>query len=218
MNSLTQTDCGILGSDQAVAAFGKAENARILVLSDSHGHYGVVEEIIREYGPGCDALFFAGDGMWDIVQYIENAQESNRLRDALPPVVVFVAGNGDGDQYRISLPVSGDVPEPGENPGFTIMVPARQIIRTCGYGILLVHGHRHSVDVSMEILVGSAHAMDCDIAIYGHSHIRFAEAFSHILALNPGSPARPRGHFGPGFAILELDSTLTEPKVEFINL
>ncbi len=214
MNELVQLESGLLGSVEAVEDLSRAENARILVLSDTHGHYDVMEEIIRSFGPGCSALCFAGDGMWDIVQYLENALESDRLREALPPVVAFVSGNGDGDQYRVGLPDEGEL-YGQTRTGLSLTVPSRQILRACGYGILIVHGHRHSVDVNLDILVDSAHALDCDIAIYGHTHIPMSEAFSHITVLNPGSPARPRGHSEPSFAMLELDSNSTSPKTSF---
>lgn len=215
MNAITQLESGILGGQGDIERLKKADSARILVLSDSHGHYNVVESIIREYGPGCDALLFAGDGMWDIVQYLENAQESSKLKEALPAVAAFVAGNGDGDQYRMSLPVVGDAPEPGEAPGLSFMVPSRQIVQAAGYQILLVHGHRHSVDVSLEVLLNSAQAMNCDIAVFGHTHMPFAEEFTSILALNPGSLSRPRGRSKASFAVLALESDSTVPSVEF---
>lgn len=215
MNALVQQDTDILGSADSISRLATAEQARILILSDTHGHYSVFESVLKEFGPSCDALLFAGDGMWDIVQYLENAQESERLLEALPPVVAFVAGNGDGDRYRVSIPANGDPADPENAPAFSLNVPQRQILRACGYGIFMVHGHRHSVDVSLEVLLDSAHAMDCDIAVYGHTHIPMAEEFSNILALNPGSPARPRGRAGPGFAIITLDSGLTTPKTDF---
>lgn len=214
MNAFMQLSTGILGSEEDVASLVSSDTSRILVLSDTHGHYNVVEAVVREFGPDCDALLFAGDGMWDIVQYIENAQEVGRLRDALPPVVAFVAGNGDGDQYRVNLPVNGEVTDPDEIPGYTISVPSRQIVRASGYGILLVHGHRHSVDANLDILVNSARAMDCDIVVFGHTHVPMGEDFSNILALNPGSPAKPRGRSKPSFAIISLDSALTTPSFE----
>ncbi len=201
MNALIQLDTGILGSAEAVSALCDAGEARILVLSDTHGHYAVVEAILREFGSSSDALLFAGDGMWDFVQYLENAQESDRLKAALPPVVVFVAGNGDGEQYRVTISGPGDTPEPEDVPGYSLGIPSRQIVHACGYSIFLVHGHPH--------------AMDCDIAVYGHTHIASSENFSHILALNPGSPSRPRGHTAPGFAVLELEASSTTPKVDF---
>ena len=128
--------------------------------------------------------------------------------------MAFVAGNGDGDQYRINLPPSG---VPDDSPGYSLTVPSRQIVRAAGYSIFVAHGHRHSVDVSLDILVDSAHAMNCDIAVYGHTHLSFAERFSHILALNPGSLSRPRGNTLPGLALLELDSTSTDPKTTFFS-
>lgn len=218
MNSLIQLESGLLGSAEAVASLSESETSRILCVSDTHGHYGVFESIVREYGPECDALLFAGDGMWDLVEYMENAHDSDRLKSALPPVVGFVAGNGDGDQYRVRLGTSGDPEHPSEAPGCTLIVPSRQILHASGYSILLTHGHRYSVDVSLEMLVDSAHAMKCDIAVFGHTHIRFAETFTHILALNPGSPARPRGKTEPGFALVELDTTSTEAKTTFITV
>jgi len=215
MNALSQHESGIIGSTDAIEGLAHAEAARILVISDSHGHYNVLDAAIRSVGSNCDALLFAGDGMWDIVQYIENAQESEKMREFLPPVVAFVSGNGDGDEYRVNLPVFGDLPEPEDNPGYTLNVPSRQVIRACGYSILLVHGHRYSVDVSLDVLLDSARVMDCDIAIFGHTHIPFMENYSHILALNPGSLSRPRGRSHAGFAIIDLDANSTEPKVEY---
>jgi len=215
MNALTQLDSGILGSAEAVSSLQGAHEARLLVLSDTHGHYSVVEAILRDFGPSCDALLFAGDGMRDFVQYLENAQDSDRLTAALPPVVVFVAGNGDGEQYRVSISGSGDTPDPEDIPGYSLSIPSRQIVHACGYSIFLAHGHRYSVDVSLDVLVDSAHAMNCDIAVYGHTHIAFSENFSHILVLNPGSPSRPRGHTAPGFAVLGLDASSMTPKADF---
>lgn len=215
MNTLVQLESALLGSEEAVQALSQADSSRILVVSDTHGHYPVFEAIVREYGPLCDALLFAGDGMWDLVEYIENAHDSDRLREALPPVAAFVAGNGDGDQYRVRLGSAGDPEHPREAPGCSLVVPSRQILHASGYSLFLTHGHRYSVDVSLEMLVDSAHAMGCDVAVFGHTHIPFAETFTHILALNPGSPARPRGKSEPSFAVLELDAVSTEPKTSF---
>jgi putative phosphoesterase len=214
MNAMVQHSSGLLGSAEDIDALAASESAAVLVVSDTHGHYEVLESVIREFGPSCSALLFTGDGMWDIVQYIENSQESEKLRAAMPPVVAFVSGNGDGDQYRVSLPPVGDA---DDNPGYSLSVPSRQIVRAAGYTIFVAHGHRHSVDVSLDILVDSAHAMNCDIAVYGHTHVSMAEQFSHILALNPGSLSRPRGHSLAGFALMELDAISTEPRVSFYS-
>lgn len=217
MNTLRQLESGLLASKEAVKDLAKAENAKILIVSDTHGHYEILEEILKNHGSDCDAFCFAGDGMWDLIQFIENALDSEKLAEFLPPVVAFVAGNGDGDQYRVLLPNSQEG-DSQEGRAFNIFVPHRQILKACGYGIFLTHGHRYSVDVSLDILADSAHALDCDIAVFGHTHILLVEEYSHITLINPGSPTRPRGRSEASFAILEVDASLTSPKVELYTI
>ncbi len=216
MNALERPVPGFLGSVADIDALAASEGARVLALSDTHGHYSVVEAILREYGPDCDALAFAGDGMWDIVQYLERAYESDKLAQALPPVLAFVSGNGDGEEYRVGLPEGGDGAK--TCPGFAFSVPDRLMLSVAGFRLFLAHGHRHSVDVSPEILVNVAQSLDCDVALFGHTHMPFQETYSRILALNPGSPARPRGGSAPSFALVEFDSTSIAPRVRFMTV
>jgi putative phosphoesterase len=218
VNALSRLDPGLLGSPEALAALARADSARVLVIADTHGHYEAFEAILREYGASADALLFAGDGMWDIVQCVENALESDHDRAILPPVIAYVSGNGDGEQYRVSIPRKDDSVDHESLPGATLEVPVRQVVTICGFRILLAHGHRYSVDVSPEIIVDAAHSMACDIAVFGHTHVPFREEFAHILALNPGSPARPRGTSGPTFALLDLDATSITPNVTFVSV
>ncbi|ULQ60968.1 YfcE family phosphodiesterase [Brucepastera parasyntrophica] len=218
MNELVQQESGLLGSEEAIERLAGADTAVILIVSDTHGDYEAFEYIVRKYGSESDALLFAGDGIWDIVQYIENAQISEKLYEALPPVVAFVAGNGDADQYRVRIPVGRNLPLPEEAAGFTLTVPARQKLSACGYGIFLVHGHRHSVDFGLEMLIDAARAMDSDIAVFGHTHVPFIEQASHILLLNPGSPSRPRSDSDCSFALLELDAASITPEVKLVTM
>lgn len=215
MNTLVQTETGLLGSSQTVQQLSQSESSRLLVISDTHGHYDVFESIVKVYGSQCNALVFSGDGMWDVIQYLEKSQENTDLMRSLPPVIAFVSGNGDGDQYRINLSSESLENSPLKVPGLSLMVPGRQILHASGHSLLIVHGHRYSVDVSLEVLVASAHSLNCDIAIYGHTHIPFAQSFHHVFAMNPGSPTRPRGKASASFAILSLNSTTKNPVPEF---
>lgn len=218
MNALVQTESGLLGSEEAVRNLSLSEKSRLLVVSDTHGHYEVFEAIMKEWGSQCDALIFSGDGMWDIVQYLEKAQAKTVLMKTLPPVIAFVAGNGDGDKYLINFSALSANSFYLENSESFIVVPRRQILHASGHSILIVHGHRHSVDVSRDVLVASARDINCSIAVFGHTHISLAEQKTNVLALNPGSPTRPRGSSVPSFAILKLDSATSIPITEFYKV
>lgn len=207
MNSLNQRESLLIGERSAVDALARMESARILVVSDTHGHFPVFNRIVLKHGPGTDALLFAGDGIRDIVQYLEKSQDDSSYHAALPPVVAIVAGNGDGSQYYVRS-------KTGDSEAL-LAVPSRQVIVACGHRIFLTHGHHHSVDISLELLVNAARAAKSDIAVFGHTHIPFAGARSNVFALNPGSAARPRGMSHAGFAIMTLDAEKTEPHVIF---
>ena len=145
MNELVQTETGLLGSPEAVQQLAASKRSRLLLISDTHGHYEVFESIVREFGSQCNALVFSGDGMWDIIQYLEKSQDNPTLMNALPSVIAFVAGNGDGDQYRINL-----IPEfstsfyPDVSDRF-LEVPSRQVLKASGHSLFIVHGDRKSV-------------------------------------------------------------------------
>jgi putative phosphoesterase len=221
---------GLLGSQEALESLKKAKTARLLVLSDTHGHYAVLEEILRQFGGKCDALLFAGDGMWDIVRYLENMQVSSALALALPPVVAFVAGNGDGDQYHVGagepdfssetsgMPSDSRGGAASDHESFTLGVPSRLVLGVCGFNIFLVHGHRFSVEQGFGMLIEAAREAGCSIAVFGHTHIPFSGVKTRILMLNPGSPSRPRGNTRPSFAILELESGSVPPRAEFYTV
>lgn len=218
MNELAQTETGLLGSPEAVLQLAASKNSRLLLISDTHGHYEVFESILSEFGSECNALVFSGDGMWDIIQYLEKSQDNSTLMNALPSVIAFVAGNGDGDQYRINL-ISESLPSfyPEVSDRF-LEVPSRQVLHASGHSLFIVHGHRHSVDVSIEVLTSAAENLNCDIAVFGHTHIPFSEEFSNVYLINPGSPTRPRGNSEPSFALLNLDSAINPSSVEFYKV
>ena len=215
MNALTQLESGIVGDAASVETLAKKKNASLLVLSDTHGHYPLFQRIVQKYGPAADALLFAGDGMWDIVRYLENAYEDERYRAALPPVLAFVAGNGDGDRYRVCPGGQEGREDPDSEHGYPLAVPHTQTLTAAGHRVFLSHGNRYSVDIGTEVLVNVAKASGCEIAVFGHTHMPVAETVSNVLALNPGSPARPRGYSSPGFALLQLESGRNPPIVQF---
>ncbi len=200
MNSLKQLENGLIASEDACRALQKKDSAKILVFSDSHGAAAVVSMILERTGGLCDAVIFCGDGIGDLLAWLDRNSADSAAREKIPPVLAFVAGNGDSRRY----PVQFDCrlkPEDGWAP--SVRIPQRQLLYACGHTVYIVHGNSQGVYYETETLEAEAEFAGADIAVYGHTHIA-AEARRKIYLMNPGSCARPRRQTPPGFAVLEL--------------
>lgn len=79
------------------------------------------------------------------------------------------------------------------------------IIYLGSHRVLLTHGHRQGVHFGVDRLRYLALENECDIAMYGHTHVPFLEE-GDVTIINPGSISLPRqiGH-KKTFMIMELD-------------
>ena len=78
------------------------------------------------------------------------------------------------------------------------------VVQACGHKIFCCHGHTLGVRGGISQLVSVAKQNDCDIALYGHTHVRFAELSDGVYVMNPGSPDCPRGGNPPSYGVIEL--------------
>ncbi len=215
MEKLMQTESMVLATEEAEQYLETSGSARILVISDSHGGSEVLEDIIQEFGPSCDALVFCGDGVCDIAACLEKRASDRRLSEAFPPVIAVVRGNGDAEQYAVPLPAD----ENGQPvPPFRLTVPRRVLFKAAGRTVFALHGHVHSVDYGTEMLASAASAMDADMVFYGHTHVPLREEQEGTLILNPGSCVRPRGGFPPTFAVVSFPGTTERYETEFFQI
>ena len=197
MNSLCQDSSLLVANTEAIFELSQKREARLLVVSDSHGAYASLIAILRRFGKTSDALVFCGDGIADIARLIENAHENTSLRDCIPPVVGIVEGNNDADLYPVRN-VKGDEPYYVE-----LKVPVFNVLEAASHRVFFTHGHRHSLYYGTEQLIESAIEHKADVALYGHTHIA-CETFGKVYAMNPGSCYRPRVGQKPSFATLDL--------------
>ncbi|MBO5525244.1 MAG: metallophosphoesterase [Clostridia bacterium] len=65
-----------------------------------------------------------------------------------------------------------------------------QILEIEGHRIFMCHGHRYGVKSSLERLAYRAKELDCDIALYGHTHEARIEEIGGVLTVNPGCMTR----------------------------
>lgn len=83
---------------------------------------------------------------------------------------------------------------------------AEKVVCFEGARLLLVHGHRHGVDMYSAMTAAyRAEELFCDALLYGHTHVSTVEAWGKLLIVNPGSPRAPRLGRKPSFAIVTID-------------
>lgn len=213
MNQLVQQESFLIGSAEDIQNLEKKNKAKLLVISDSHGDYDVLYDIIMNFGSECDALIFCGDGICDIATILANAYSNEKLKEALPPVIAITQGNGDSERYRIEI-------EDLENnmPWKILAVPPRTFFTVCSRNILVVHGHKHGVGLGTETLISSASIMDADMTFFGHTHIPYWEENKTALFLNPGSCSRPRGGMPASFAVVSFPGITERYSIDFFEI
>lgn len=212
MNTLIQQKSLLVGSEEAIEELENKKSARLLVLADSHGEYKLLEAIIKEFGPECDAIIFCGDGNEDFVACVENANYDEDLKAALPPVLATVKGNCDEESYSIQKNES----ENEETQPFQLS--ERQLLKVANRNVFFVHGHKHGVDLGIETLSLTASALDADMVFFAHTHKPFRCETEATLMLNPGSISKPRGGFNATFAFVSFPGETERYSVEFFTI
>lgn len=94
-----------------------------------------------------------------------------------------------------------------------------EIVEADNHAIFVTHGHRYGVDWGTDELKTIALYNECDIALYGHTHVpdTVVDEENGIWIFNPGSVSRPRQLNGlPCFLI--LDTSEDEIKWQFSYL
>lgn len=205
MLELTQNSNNIIGSPCSIQALASKDHARVLLASDSHGKFKTLLSILRLYGSSCDAFLFCGDGASDIAEILECAEEDEKFKEALPPVMAFVAGNGDPKTYPVSFDIGKNNPEARLFPKGTVIFPSDQSLCVNGHNIFMSHGHYYGVDFSLNRLSYAANEKEASIAFYGHTHIAGEFTSPKCRCINPGSCARPRGGQQSSFAIVTFE-------------
>lgn len=92
------------------------------------------------------------------------------------------------------------------NNDFRSFAPAESVIMLGRHRTLITHGHLFNVYSGSDTVAEYAKSLECDIVMYGHTHVP-SDTFSHgVRAINPGSLTSPRqpGH-APSYVIAHID-------------
>ena len=98
-------------------------------------------------------------------------------------------------------------------------VPDQLILEIGEHRIFLTHGTRLVYFGEYHYLAKRARSHNCDIALFGHTHIYADTVTEGVRCLNPGSVWHNRDGTGPSFMILELEgSTVRAFRKEWSSL
>lgn len=149
---------------------------RILVVSDSHGRNENVRIAIE------DAVKKGGpiDAMIHLGDVGMNFHEVSQMAGVS---TYIVRGNCDS---------AGELMD-------------RNIIKFGTHTVYATHGHRQQVQYGLDTLRYVALQNECDIALFGHTHVPCINEGSDVSFYNPGSVTLPRqGDHKATYGILEI--------------
>lgn len=149
---------------------------RIIVISDTHGNKNAIDSVFLR-NSDADLFIHLGDGEKDIDQFImENSSYTSKI--------IHVAGNCDWGS------LSNDF----------------EIIPVMNHKIFATHGHRYAVKHGLDVIKKIAEQYECDIILYGHTHVRYNQFEDGLYILNPGSAGNPHDFTRPSFATVNITS------------
>ncbi len=93
--------------------------------------------------------------------------------------------------------------------------PSTAVATVSGVKIFYTHGHTLSVKYGTERLLESAKQNDCQIALYGHTHISKILYEDGIYVVNPGSCSKGRD-FHESYAVIDIEQNGIMPII--VNL
>ncbi len=81
----------------------------------------------------------------------------------------------------------------------------KQLLKAGKCRIFCAHGNEQNVTNGLDEIISEAKASDCNIILYGHTHVYKTDKVDGIYIMNPGSLGTPRGKNSPSFGILEIN-------------
>lgn len=136
---------------------------RILIMSDSHGRNENVELAIAQVREEI--------GEFQMLIHLGDVGDAREIESLAGVPCYIVRGNTDYDAKLLNA----------------------NVIEAGGHRIFATHGHLYQVDMRLDLLRFAALENDCNIAMYGHTHVPYLEENpDDVTILNPGSISKPR--------------------------
>lgn len=88
---------------------------------------------------------------------------------------------------------------------FGMEIPDARVVRVNDTRIYMTHSHRFGYSRREERIAAAAKENDCQIALFGHTHVPVARKIDGIWVVNPGSVAFPRDGKSSCYAVIDIE-------------
>ncbi len=113
-------------------------------------------------------------------------------------------GDGSGDVHNLpGVPLPPMYQVRGNVDGDWSLPPVRTIW-ALDRKIMAAHGHHYLEGSTLRPFVIAAQREAACAFLFGHTHVPYCGDDGGVLLLNPGSLSRPRGRWGPSFAVIDV--------------
>ena len=104
------------------------------------------------------------------------------------------------------------------NCDFTSENPLSQVVEFGKNRILITHGHNYGVNFGTDGLCYAAMENNCNIAMYGHTHVPENSVYRGVIVVNPGSVTSPRQlNHKPTYAKMQIfDDGKFDIRIQYI--
>lgn len=96
--------------------------------------------------------------------------------------------------------------------------PMEDIVEFGENKIFITHGHNFGVNFGIDRLSYAAEQSECNIAMYGHTHVPDNCVYGKAIIVNPGSVSRPRQlNHKPTYAVMTVDENgKTDVRIQYV--
>jgi uncharacterized protein len=93
-------------------------------------------------------------------------------------------------------------------------LPKQRVVEVGGVRIGMLHdaGPRQRREARL-----AARFEDCEVVVYGHTHVPQVERFQHLWVLNPGSPTERRTAPGHSMIVLTIQGRRLLPELVMLS-
>lgn len=85
--------------------------------------------------------------------------------------------------------------------------PTEKTISLGGVRIFMTHGHEYRVQYDMGIFDYKVRSEECDIALFGHTHVPYEDGVDGKIIFNPGSISSPRTYDArPSYGVMVIEN------------